>query len=83
MYLFYMDTLGWIPAGNDGVLIVPKSIRSRRALLTLANNWLGKRAGQVYLMNQYTQHMCELGVWNLGEYVRNHGEMLTRSHYST
>lgn len=31
MYLFYADRTGYIPMGNDGQLVVPKSIRSRRA----------------------------------------------------
>ncbi len=84
LYLFYTDTLGWIPAVNDGQLIMPnKYARSRRALLTLANNWLGKRAGQVYLMREWTQQMCELGPTAFSEYIRHHGELLTRSHYST
>ena len=40
MYMFYADRLGWIPMGNDGQMVVPKCIRSRRALLKLAENWL-------------------------------------------
>ena len=46
MYLFYVDRNWWIPMGNDGQLAVPKSIRSRRALLKLAKSWLGNRAGE-------------------------------------
>lgn len=76
MYLFYADRLGWIPMGNDGQLIVPKSIRSRRALLKLAESWLGKRAGRVYLMHEWTQKMCELGPRAFEQYIARHGEVL-------
>lgn len=76
MYLFYADRTGWIPMGNDGQLIVPKSIKSRRALLKLAVNWLGKRAGRVYLMTSWTQQMCELGPRAFEEYIATHGEVL-------
>ena len=76
MYLFYADRLGWIPMGNDGQLVVPKNIKSRRALLKLATNWLGNRAGSVYLMTGWTQPMCELGPWPFSEYVQKHGERL-------
>ena len=79
MYLFYADRLGWIPMGNDGELIVPKSIRSRRALLKLATSWLGKRAGRVYLMTSWTQQMCELGPRAFEEYIAKHGERLVYS----
>jgi hypothetical protein len=76
MYLFYADRLGWIPMGNDGQLVVPKSIRSRRALLKLATSWLGKRAGRVYLMTSWTQQMSELGPRAFEEYIATHGEVL-------
>ena len=76
MYLFYADRLGWIPMGNDGQLVVPKSIRSRRALLKLAISFLDKRAGRVYLMTSWTQEMCELGPWSFAEYIQKHGERL-------
>lgn len=76
MYLFYADRTGWIPMGNDGQLIVPKSIKSRRALLKLATSWLGKRAGRVYLMTSWTQAMCELNPRAFEEYIAKHGEVL-------
>ncbi len=79
MYLFYADRTGWIPMGNDGQLIVPKSIRSRRALLKLAESWLGKRAGRVYLMHEWTQAMCELGPRAFEEYIARHGEVVAHS----
>ena len=82
MYLFYAERDGWIPMGNSGQLIVPKSIRSRRALLQLAESWLGNRAGRVYLMTSWTQAMCELAPSAFCEYIANHGEILIQSHYS-
>ena len=76
MYLFYADRLGWIPMGNDGQLVVPKSIKSRRALLKLAISFLGKRAGRVYLMTSWTQQMSELSPRAFEEYIATHGEVL-------
>ena len=76
MYLFYADRLGWIPMGNDGQLVVPKTIRSRRALMKLASSFIGKRAGRVYLMTSWTQKMCELGPRAFEEYIARCGELL-------
>ena len=76
MYLFYSYRNGYIPMGNDGQLVVPKSIRSRRALLKLAESWMGNRAGRVYLMASWTQAMCELGPHAFEEYIAKHGEVL-------
>lgn len=76
MYMFYADRTGWIPMGNDGQLVVPKSIRSRRALLKLAESWLGNRAGRVYLMTSWTQAMSELGPAAFETYIAHHGEVL-------
>ena len=76
MYLFYADRTGWIPMGNDGQLVVQKSIRSRRALLKLANSFIGKRAGRIYLMTSWTQAMCELGPRAFEEYIARNGEVL-------
>lgn len=76
MYLFYADRLGWIPMGNDGQLVVPKSIRSRRALYKLAESWLGNRAGRIYLMTSWTQAMCELGPRAFEEYIARNGELV-------
>ena len=76
MYLFYADRLGWIPMGNDGQLVVPKTIRSRRALMKLASSFIGKRAGRVYLMTSWTQKMCELGPRAFEEYIVHCGELL-------
>ena len=76
MYLFYVTRDWCIPMGNDGQLVVPKSIKSRRALLKLATSWLGNRAGSVYLMTSWTQEMCELGPWPFTMYVMKHGERL-------
>ena len=82
MYMFYANTLGWIPMGNEGELVVPKSIRSRRALLQLAESWLGNRAGRVYLMTSWTQKMCEMNPNDFCEYIAKHGELLTTSHHA-
>lgn len=76
MYLFYAYRNGYIPMGNDGQLVVPKDIRSRRALLKLATSWLGNRAGRVYLMTSWTQTMCELGPTAFEEYIARNGEVL-------
>ena len=76
MYLFFIDRNGYNPLGCSGQLNVPKSIKSRRALLKLATSWLGNRAGSVYLMREWTQPMCELGPWPFSMYVMNHGERL-------
>lgn len=76
MYLFYITRDWYNPLGNEGQLAVPKSIKSRRALLNLAKSWLGNRAGSVYLMTSWTQAMCELGLWPFTMYVMNHGERL-------
>ena len=76
MYMFFIDRNGFNPLGCSGQLNVPKSTKSRRALLKLATNWLGNRAGSVYLMREWTQPMCELGPWPFSMYVMNHGERL-------
>lgn len=76
MYLFYADRLGWIPMGNDGQLVVPKSIRSRRAIEKLAKSFIGNRAGRVYLMTSWTQKMCELGPRAFEEYIARYGEVV-------
>lgn len=76
MYLFYAYRNGYIPMGNDGQLAVPKSIRSRRALLKLAESWLGNRAGRVYLMTSWTQQMSELGPNAFEVYIARNGEVL-------
>ena len=79
MYMFYVERDGWIPMGNSGQMVVPKSIRSRRALLELAKSWLGNRAGSVYLMRSWTQAMCELGPWAFSDYICSHGELIAHS----
>lgn len=76
MYLFYAMRNGYIPMGNDGQLVVPKSIRSRRALHKLAESWLGNRAGRVYLMRSWTQAMSELNPLAFEEYIARNGELV-------
>lgn len=76
MYLFYITRDWYNPLGSSGQMVVPKCIKSRRALLNLAKSWLGNRAGSVYLMTSWTQEMCELGPWPFTMYVMNHGERL-------
>lgn len=78
-YLFYADTLGWIPVGSDGQMMVPPGIRSRRAIVKLAESFLGKRAGRVYLMPCWTQDMCELGPIAFEQYIAKHGEVVAHS----
>jgi len=46
MYLFYADRLGWIPMGNDGQLVVPKSIMTS---WTQKMCELGPRAFEEYI----------------------------------
>lgn len=79
MYMFYADRTGWIPMGNDGQIVVPKSIRSRRALEKLAKSFLGNRAGRVYLMTTWTQQMSELGPCAFEQYIAKHGEVIAHS----
>ena len=81
-YLFYADVFGWIPMGNDGEMVVPKCVRSRRALVKLAESWLGKRAGRIYYMTTWTQAMSELSPSRFEEYIAKHGELICRSHYA-
>ena len=76
MYLFYAYTNGYIPMGSDGEIVVPKSIRSRRALLKLAQSFKGNRAGRVYLMTSWTQEMSELPPAAFEVYIARHGEVL-------
>lgn len=79
MYLFYAERDGWIPMGNSGQMVVPKSIRSRRALIKLAESWLGNRAGRIFLMTSWTQAMSELGPWAFSDYIASHGEIVAHS----
>lgn len=76
MYLFYADRTGWIPMGNDGQLVVPKSIKSRRTIEKLAKSFLGNRAGRIYLMTSWTQAMSELGPRAFEEYIARHAAVL-------
>lgn len=78
MYMFYADRLGYIPMGNDGQMVVPRNVRSRRALLELAKSWLGNRAGRVYLMTSWTQKMCELGPRAFEEYIARYGQVVAQ-----
>lgn len=79
MYLFYSDPLGYIPMGNDGELVVPKSIKSDRGVRKLAKDFLRNRRGRVYLMRTWTQQMCELGPRAFEEYIMRHGELVCHS----
>lgn len=79
MYMFYADRTGYIPMGNDGQLVVPKNIRSRRALEKLATSWLGNRAGRVYLMTSWTQAMSELGPRAFEDYIARTAEIIAHS----
>ena len=79
MYLFYAMPGNYIPMGNDGQMKVPASIRSNKALIKLAESWLGKRPGRVYLMHEWTQKMCELGPRAFEEYVMRNGTVVAHS----
>ena len=79
MWLFYSYSNGYIPMGNDGQMKVPASVRSRRKLVELANNFRAGRPGRVYLMHDWTQAMCELGPRAFEEYIQRHGEVLSHS----
>ena len=79
MYLFYADTLGRIPSGNDGQISLKGSTMSRRAIVKLAENFLRNRAGRVYLMRSWTQQMSELTPIAFEEYIATHGEVVARS----
>lgn len=79
MYMFYAMNNGYIPMGNDGQLVVPKNIRSRRAIQKLADNWLGNRAGKIYLMNTWTQAMSELNPLAFEEYIAHNGKIIAHS----
>lgn len=76
MYMFYAERNGWIPMGNDGQMMVPKNVKSEKALLKLATSWLGNRTGRVYLMASWTQAMCELGPRAFEEYIMRNGRVL-------
>lgn len=76
MYLFYADRLGYIPMGNDGQMSILSHKVSDRKLNQLAEQLIGKRAGRVYLMNDWTQAMCELGPRAFEEYIARNGKVL-------
>lgn len=76
MYLFYADRLGRILMGSDGQMSVPKAIKTNSALIKLAIKFLGKRIGKIYLMEKWTQEMCELGPYEFEEYIAKHGKVL-------
>lgn len=79
MWLFYAMSNGYIPMGNDGQIKVPSSIRSQKRIEKLAKDWLGKRAGRIYLMNDWTQKMCELGPCAFEEYIARNGKVVAHS----
>lgn len=79
MYLFYAMNNGYIPMGNDGQLVVPRTIKTEKGLRKLATSWLGKRAGRVYLMREWTQKMCELGPRAFEEYIMKNGTVIAHS----
>ena len=52
------------------------SEESRRGLLKLAESWLGKRTGRIYLMASWTQQMSELGPRAFEDYIARNAEVL-------
>lgn len=79
MWLFYAMSNGYIPMGNDGQMKVPSSVKTQKAIEKLATNWLGNRRGRVYLMNDWTQKMCELGPCAFEEYIMRNGKVVAHS----
>ena len=79
MWLFYAMPDGYIPAGSDGQVKVPPTVRSPRQLKNFVASWLGKRAGRVYLMDDWTQKMCELGPTAFQEYIMRNGKCVAHS----
>ena len=79
MYLFYAERDGWIPMGTSGQISLKGRTLSRRTIERLAKNFLGNRAGRVYLMKDWTQAMSELGPWAFSDYIASHGELVAHS----
>ena len=75
-YLFFLDVFSTCPAGNDGAMRIPSSVRSNRKLVELATNWKAGRRGTVYFMNDWTQKMCELGPSEFGFYIARVGRKI-------
>ena len=75
-YLFFIDTLGWNPTGNSGQMPVPSRTSSRR-IHELASTLKANRAGNVYLMKDWTQMMSELNPTAFAEYIIHHGEKVS------
>ena len=80
MYLFYVMKGNYIPMGSDGAIKVPGPYQhSRKKIIELANNFLGGRAGAIYLMPRWTQEMCEMTPFNFTVYVMRNGEKIACS----
>ena len=77
MYMFYVDVFGDVPMGNDGEMILRKRLSDTK-LRKLAEDWLHGRRGSVYVMNEWTQQMCELGPRRFSMYIQEHGKLVAR-----
>ena len=78
MWLFYSYNDGYIPMGSDGQMKISGHISDARLKKT-AESFLGKRAGCVYLMADWTQKMCELGPRAFEEYIAKYGKVVAHS----
>lgn len=77
MWLFYAYPNGYIPMGSDGQMKIPT--RNLTKVKTLAESFRAGRPGRVYLMNDWTQKMCELGPRAFEEYILTHGTVVAHS----
>ena len=72
LWLFFVADDGCVPAGNDGAMHMNGRPRPWN-VARYAASWRAGRAGNVYTLNEYTQHMCEMDSDELGQYVTIHG----------
>lgn len=78
MWLFFAYSDGYIPMGNDGQMKVPARA-SQKKIRELAVTLRAGRAGRVYLMNSWTQAMCELGPTAFETYIMRNGQVVDHS----
>lgn len=76
-WMFYADVFGDIPMGSDSQMKVPaKTVANASKLVNLALNFKAGRRGTIYLMDSWTQAMCELGPRAFSEYIAKHGTVI-------
>lgn len=76
MWMFYVDRSGYIPMGSDGQLKVPSNTRTMNRMRELAQSWLGKRRGAIYLMRSWTNEMTNYGPTAFNQYIQHHGTIM-------